>query len=163
LTQDRFGRPRIVAHDGGQLVAGVAGGIAAIAFGILAFVWPVITLLTLTLLWGASLSPTAFLRCGGAVAGPRGHMGARFWLVIVGLAGVVAGVLAFAWPGVTALVLLFFIAIWAIVIASCRSGAQSSCARKSKASGSCPERSALGCLRHTSAGTAGTGRIAVVG
>jgi hypothetical protein len=42
-------------------------------------------------------------------------MGARFWLVIVGIAGVIAGLLAFAWPGVTALVLLFFIAVWAIV------------------------------------------------
>ena len=91
-------------------------GIAAIAFGILAFVWPVITLLTLTLLWGAYAVADGLFALWGAVAGPRGHMGARFWLVIVGLAGVVAGVLAFAWPGVTALVLLFFIAIWAIVI-----------------------------------------------
>jgi uncharacterized membrane protein HdeD (DUF308 family) len=85
-------------------------GIAAIAFGILAFVWPVITLLTLTLLWGAYAVADGLFALWGAVAGPRGHMGARFWLVIVGLAGVVA------WPGVTALVLLFFIAIWAIVI-----------------------------------------------
>src|SRR6478609_4962979 len=91
-------------------------GIAAIAFGILAFVWPVITLLTLTLLWGAYAVADGLFALWGAVAGPRGHMGARFWLVIVGLAGVVAGVLAFAWPGVTALVLLFFSAIWAIVI-----------------------------------------------
>jgi uncharacterized membrane protein HdeD (DUF308 family) len=91
-------------------------GIAAIAFGILAFVWPVITLLTLTLLWGAYAVADGLFALWGAVAGPRGHMGARFWLVIVGLAGAVAGVLAFAWPGVTALVLLFFIAIWAIVI-----------------------------------------------
>ena len=90
-------------------------GIAAIAFGILAFVWPVITLLTLTLLWGAYAVADGLFALWGAVAGPRGHMGARFWLVIVGLAGVVAGVLAFAWPGVTALVLLFFIAFWAIL------------------------------------------------
>jgi uncharacterized membrane protein HdeD (DUF308 family) len=91
-------------------------GIAAIAFGILAFAWPVITLLTLTLLWGAYAVVDGLCALWGAVAGPRGHMGARFWLIIVGLAGVVAGLLAFAWPGVTALVLLFFIAIWAIVI-----------------------------------------------
>ena len=91
-------------------------GIAATAFGILAFVWPVITLLTLTLLWGAYAVVDGLFALWGAVAGPRGHTGARFWLVIVGLAGVVAGLLAFAWPGVTALVLLFFIAIWAIVI-----------------------------------------------
>ena len=43
-------------------------------------------------------------------------MGSRFWLAIVGVAGIIAGLLAFAWPGVTALVLLLFIACWAIVI-----------------------------------------------
>src|SRR5262249_9115107 len=91
-------------------------GIAAIAFGILVFAWPVITLLTLTLLWGAYAVVGRPLCIVGRCRGPRGHMGARFWLIIVGLAGVVAGLLAFAWPGVTALVLLFFIAIWAIVI-----------------------------------------------
>ena len=91
-------------------------GLAAIAFGILAFAWPVITLLTLTLLWGAYAVADGLFDLWGAAAGPRGQMGARFWLVIVGIAGVIAGLLAFAWPGVTALVLLFFIAVWAIVI-----------------------------------------------
>jgi uncharacterized membrane protein HdeD (DUF308 family) len=78
-------------------------GIAAIVFGILAFIWPVITLLTLTLLWGA-------------IAGPGGQTGSRVWLAIVGIAGILAGLLAFAWPGITALVLLVFIAVWAIII-----------------------------------------------
>src|SRR5262249_35324524 len=91
-------------------------GIGAIAFGILAFAWPVITLLTLTLLWGAYAVVDGLCALWGAVAGPRGDMGARFWLVIVGIAGGVAGLLAFAWPGVTALGLLFFIALWAIVV-----------------------------------------------
>lgn len=91
-------------------------GIAAIAFGILAFIWPVITLLTLTLLWGAFAVADGLLALWGAIAGPRGHMGSRLWLAIVGIAGVLAGLLAFAWPGVTALVLLLFIAIWAIII-----------------------------------------------
>lgn len=74
-------------------------GLAAIAFGILAFAWPVITLLTLTLLWGAYAVADGLFALWGAVAGPRGQMGARFWLVIVGIAGVIAGLLAFAWPG----------------------------------------------------------------
>jgi uncharacterized membrane protein HdeD (DUF308 family) len=39
----------------------------------------------------------------------------RWWLVIVGLSGIVAGILTFMWPGITALVLLMFIAAWAIV------------------------------------------------
>jgi uncharacterized membrane protein HdeD (DUF308 family) len=52
----------------------------------------------------------------GALSPARAGIWARVSGSIVGLAGVVAGLLAFAWPGVTALVLLFFIAIWAIVI-----------------------------------------------
>jgi uncharacterized membrane protein HdeD (DUF308 family) len=42
-------------------------------------------------------------------------MAPRWWLAVVGLCGVVAGVLTFMMPGVTALVLLYFIAAWAIV------------------------------------------------
>jgi uncharacterized membrane protein HdeD (DUF308 family) len=40
----------------------------------------------------------------------------RWWLALVGVAGIAAGVLTFLWPGVTALVLLFFIAGWAIAV-----------------------------------------------
>ena len=38
----------------------------------------------------------------------------RWWLVIVGLLGIAAGLLTFLMPGLSALVLLFFIAGWAI-------------------------------------------------
>ena len=91
-------------------------GIAAIVFGILAFIWPVITLLTLTLLWGAFAVADGIFALGGAISGPSGQMGSRVWLAIVGIAGILAGLLAFAWPGLTALVLLVFIAVWAIII-----------------------------------------------
>src|SRR5262249_61080242 len=40
----------------------------------------------------------------------------RWWLAVVGVTGILAGVLAFVWPGMTALVLLMFVASWAIVI-----------------------------------------------
>ena len=40
----------------------------------------------------------------------------RWWLAIVGLAGLAAGALTFLMPGLTALVLLTFIAVWAIVL-----------------------------------------------
>jgi uncharacterized membrane protein HdeD (DUF308 family) len=40
--------------------------------------------------------------------------GSRWWLAIVGLLGIAAGLLTFLMPGLTALVLLFFIAGWAI-------------------------------------------------
>ena len=90
-------------------------GIAAIIFGILAFMWPVLTLLTLTLLWGAYAVVDGALALWEAIVGRGGPTGSRLWLGIVGVAGVIAGLLAFAWPGVTAFVLLMFIAAWAIV------------------------------------------------
>ena len=40
----------------------------------------------------------------------------RWLLAIVGVAGVLSGLVAFFWPGVTAFVLLMFIASWSIVI-----------------------------------------------
>ena len=43
--------------------------------------------------------------------------GRPLWpLILIGAAGVIAGILAIIWPGLTALVLLMFIAAWAIVI-----------------------------------------------
>jgi uncharacterized membrane protein HdeD (DUF308 family) len=86
-------------------------GIAAIAFGVLAFLWPGITLLTLILFWGAYAVVDGIFSLWSAISGKGGS---RWWLALVGICGIVAGVLAFALPGVTALVLLMFIAGWAI-------------------------------------------------
>jgi uncharacterized membrane protein HdeD (DUF308 family) len=90
-------------------------GIAAVAFGILAFIWPGLTLLTLIFFWGAYAIVDGGLALWAAASGKGGEMAPRWWLAIVGIAGILAGLLAFIWPGVTALVLLVFIACWAIV------------------------------------------------
>ena len=87
-------------------------GICAILFGVLTFVWPGITLLTLVLLYGAFALADGVLALAEAVMG--GSPAPRWWLALVGLLGVAAGILTFAWPGITALVLLLFIAGWAI-------------------------------------------------
>jgi uncharacterized membrane protein HdeD (DUF308 family) len=89
-------------------------GIAAIVFGVLAFVWPGLTLLTLVLFYGAyALIDGAFALItaftGGAKPVPS------WWLIVVGLAGIAAGLVTFLWPGVTALVLIIFIGAWAIM------------------------------------------------
>lgn len=89
-------------------------GIAAIIFGILAFVWPGITLLTMVLFWGAFMLIDGVLALGHAIMG--NDKGSRWWLALVGVAGIAAGILTFALPGAALVVLLAFIAAWAIVL-----------------------------------------------
>ncbi len=84
-------------------------GACALLFGILSLMWPALSLATLVLIWGvyALIDGTLAL-----VAGFR----AKIWsLVFIGLMGVLAGVGAFVYPAMTALVLLYFIAAWAII------------------------------------------------
>jgi len=87
-------------------------GIAAIVFGLLTFVWPGVTLLTLVLFYGAFALVDGVLAIAAAVMG--GQPAPRWWLALIGLLGIAVGILTFAWPGVTALVLLLFIGGWAI-------------------------------------------------
>lgn len=89
-------------------------GIAAIVFGVLTFVWPGITLLTLVLFYGAFALVDGVLAIAAAIMG--GQPAPRWWLAIVGLLGIGAGIVTFAWPVVTTLLLLFFIAGWAIAM-----------------------------------------------
>jgi len=91
-------------------------GIAAIAFGLLAFLWPDLTLLTLVFMWGIYAIADGILALWAAISSKGGEIAPRWWLAVVGIAGILAGALAFVWPGMTALVLLMFIASWAIVI-----------------------------------------------
>ena len=89
-------------------------GIAAIVFGVLAFVWPGLTLVTLVLFYGAFALVDGVLAIAAAIKG--GSPLPRWWLAVVGVAGIIVGLLTFMWPGITALVLLIFIAVWAIVL-----------------------------------------------
>jgi uncharacterized membrane protein HdeD (DUF308 family) len=87
-------------------------GIAAIVFGLLALAWPGMTLVTLILFYGAYVLVDGVLAVFAAITG--GTPAPRWWLAVVGLLGIAAGLLTFLMPGVTALVLLYFIAGWAI-------------------------------------------------
>jgi len=89
-------------------------GVAAILFGIAAFVWPDITLAALVLLFGAyALVDGIFAVINGFSVRKENE---RWWMVILeGLAGIIFGVLTFLWPSITALVLLYFIAAWSIL------------------------------------------------
>ena len=89
-------------------------GLAAILFGILAFAWPGITLFVLVIFFGAYLLVDGIFAIVAAVRAAGEE--ARWWLLLIeGILGVVAGLVAFFWPGLTALALLYLIAAWAIV------------------------------------------------
>lgn len=89
-------------------------GVAAILFGIGAFVWPGLTLAVLVYLFGAYALLDGIV---SIVAGIRARDEVERWwmMILVGIAGIVVGIMTFVWPGITALVLLYFIAGWAIV------------------------------------------------
>jgi uncharacterized membrane protein HdeD (DUF308 family) len=91
-------------------------GICAVLFGLLAFTWPGLTLFALVILYGAYALADGVTAIWLALAGGRHEEGRMWWqMLIVGLLGIAAGIVTFAWPGVTALVLLVLIACWAIV------------------------------------------------
>lgn len=89
-------------------------GVLAIIFGILALVWPELTVLSLILVFGAYVLLDGIF---AVISGIRSYgENRRWWAVLLeGIAGIVVGVLTFLWPDVTGLVLLYFIAAWAIV------------------------------------------------
>jgi uncharacterized membrane protein HdeD (DUF308 family) len=92
----------------------VLRGVFAVLFGLGAFFWPGITLVVLVALYGAYLFADGILAVVWALMGRRA--GAFPWGVfLAGLASIIAGVLTFLMPGLTALVLLYLIAAWAIV------------------------------------------------
>jgi uncharacterized membrane protein HdeD (DUF308 family) len=87
-------------------------GLAAVLFGIGAFVWPGITLSALVLLFGAYALVDGGLAVFHAFASGTPFRGLR---AVEGLAGIAIGIVALVWPGITALALLYLIAGWAII------------------------------------------------
>jgi len=88
-------------------------GLVAIAFACLIWLQPGLSLAALILLFGAYSMADGILGVAGAVTSPREHE-YRWLMLLEGLLGIGVGLLTFLAPGVTALALLFFIAVWAI-------------------------------------------------
>lgn len=87
-------------------------GLAAIVFGLLTFVWPVLTLFTLVLLYGVFAFFDGVISLAASFS--SGAAGRRWWLALTGVLGIAVGALTLLWPGISALVLLYLIAAWAI-------------------------------------------------
>ena len=88
-------------------------GITAILFGVLAFIWPGLTLVTLVLMFGAFALVDGAIVLGAAFSGAAKPM-PSWWLVLVGMLGIAAGIVTFLWPGMSAILLILFIGGWAV-------------------------------------------------
>jgi uncharacterized membrane protein HdeD (DUF308 family) len=102
---------QITPHSWGALLL---RGIIAVILGIIALVAPGIALLALIIVFGAYAFLDGLLAVVVAIQ-ERHVMPDWGWLLVEGIAGIILGIIAFAWPVKTALILLFIVAAWAIV------------------------------------------------
>ena len=91
----------------------IARGILAVIIGIIALAWPGVTVLALVILFAVYAFIAAGMQAArgfsSRTAGPViGHL-------LLGLADLAAGVIALAWPGPTALVLVLIVGVWAVI------------------------------------------------
>lgn len=89
-------------------------GVAALLFGLFAFAFPGATLFALIIVFGAYALIDGIFAIVAAVQAMRRH-DAWLWLLLVGICGVLAAGVAWLYPGLAALGLLYVIAFWAIV------------------------------------------------
>jgi uncharacterized membrane protein HdeD (DUF308 family) len=90
-------------------------GVLAIAFAVVILVWPNVGLTALIALFGAFALLSGAATISGAFSVPISG-GRRAWLVVESLLGIAVGVVVFAWPGLSALGLLYAIGAWAIAL-----------------------------------------------
>jgi uncharacterized membrane protein HdeD (DUF308 family) len=86
-------------------------GVIAVLFGLSTFFVPGVTLIALVLLFGFYAILDGVFDIVSAVKAPGPH-----WpLLVEGIVGIIAGIVTFMWPGITAMVLLYLIGFWAIL------------------------------------------------
>ncbi len=88
-------------------------GFAAIIFGVLTLVWPGLSLAVLVIMFGVFAVVSGITAVAAAL---RNHEEQGWGLLLFeGILGILAGVVALIWPGITALAFLFLLAAWAIL------------------------------------------------
>jgi len=90
-------------------------GIFLILFGILIATWPGLALYTFVIFFGAFALVHGLMGVIGSIANRAGNE--DWWLVLLeGIISIIIGIMTFVWPGLTALVLAYFIAAWAVIM-----------------------------------------------
>ena len=95
--------------------AGFVRGTMAIVFGVLAFTLTVTTLATLILAFGLYVLADGLFAIAAAIAS-RTRTGYWWVLLLQGVLGVGVGVATLRYPDLTAVVLLWYVAAWAVVL-----------------------------------------------
>ena len=88
-------------------------GVIAVIFGLMAFAWPHLTIATLALLFGLYALIHGISSMFAAIA-YRPEAGNRWLLALEGVVGIWAGIVTLRSPTATAMVLIFFVWVWAI-------------------------------------------------
>ena len=89
-------------------------GLASVVVGVLILAWPAISIFALTMVFGAWTLGTGIVELATAFGAQQKQE--RWWLVLRGLLGIVVGVVVFAWPGISALALLYVIGAYAVML-----------------------------------------------
>jgi uncharacterized membrane protein HdeD (DUF308 family) len=89
-------------------------GIAAVLFGLVALIFPGIALLAFVFVFGAYALIDGITAIFVAFQ-ERGIASHWVALLLEGIVSIIIGILAFVLPGITALVLLYLVAAWAII------------------------------------------------
>jgi uncharacterized membrane protein HdeD (DUF308 family) len=89
-------------------------GLFGIAFGAIALFWPGVTLLMLIAAFGVYALADGIIALLSAVWPRQGHLH-RGPLALEGVVSLIAGILTFRWPAITAFALVMVIAAWAMI------------------------------------------------
>ena len=112
--EDGMAQPQALPSETGHWWALALRGAIAILFGLAALLRPDIALGALILLFGAYALVDGVFAIVGVFGGTRG--GTPRWLLLIeGIAGILAGIIAFVLPGLTAILFLYLIAAWAVI------------------------------------------------
>lgn len=88
-------------------------GVFAILFGLMAWIWPGMTLQVLTLIFAFYAFVDGIFTIYSAFS--RSRQEQRGWLLVEGILETLAGIITFIWPAITVLALLYIIAAYAFI------------------------------------------------
>ncbi|UKA60634.1 HdeD family acid-resistance protein [Arthrobacter sp. FW306-2-2C-D06B] len=97
----------------GSGTALIIRGIAAVLFGILVVVWPGVSVLAMVILFGVYAVFDGVTNIAHYVTRKRRRSVSQ---LLGGIISVLAGLVAFVWPGITALSLALVIGLWALIL-----------------------------------------------